>query len=352
MQQIDSEEKWPETDLEYLGKCPACDSGSRSKLFDDIRDYAFHVAPGTWTLWRCGGCEAAYLDPRPTESSIGRAYKSYYTHAKPRSAVLASRKDLVGRVKLGYYNSAFGYNFETGLSVGKIVFKISRTIASSADFGIRHLPAPEYEGAALLDIGCGNGSFLLTARDLGYAAVGLEPDEDAVRQARAIGLDVRMGMVPNSGLPAGSFEQICLSHVFEHLHKPRQAAEEIFQLLRPGGRVWLSQPNLDSVGLSIFGEFWRGLEAPRHLSLHTRESLTRLLNDTGFVDVQIVPAETRATFYFQQSLSMRHLLNPQQTPIPPDWGFRWRERARAANRIARRAPHRGESLTMTARRPG
>jgi 2-polyprenyl-3-methyl-5-hydroxy-6-metoxy-1,4-benzoquinol methylase len=108
-----------------------------------------------------------------------------------------------------------------------------------------------------------------------------------------------------------------LSHVFEHLHKPRQAAEEIFRLLRADGRVWLSQPNLDSVGLSIFGEFWRGLEAPRHLSLHTRKSLTRLLNETGFVDIQIVPAEPRATFCFQQSLSMRHLLNPQQTPIPP-----------------------------------
>jgi SAM-dependent methyltransferase len=351
---VTSEEKWPERDLEQLGSCPACGSGQCTKLFDNLRDYSFHVAPGTWTLWRCTNCEAAYLDPRPTEGAIGRAYESYYTHVKPCSAISADRRKLKARLKLGYYNACFGYNFPTGLVIGRYVFKLARDKASGADFAIRHLSAPIHGNASLLDIGCGNGSFLVTARDLGYVAVGLEPDEHAVRRAQAAGLDVRLGIVPNSGLPSDSFDNICLNQVFEHLHKPRQAAEEIFHLLRPGGRLWLSQPNLDSIGFSTFGEFWRGLEAPRHLCLHNRTSLTRLLKEAGFADVQFVPATTEmeTTYYFQQSLAMKHLLNPQQTAIPPDWDSQWRKRVREANKVARRTPQRSESLTMTARRPG
>lgn len=349
---VTSEEKWPVHDLEELGHCPACGSGRRAKLFGNLRDYAFHVAPGTWTLWRCIGCQAAYVDPRPSESSIGRAYEGYYTHAEPKSTIPTNRMDFNARLQLGYYNAHFGYKFPSGLAVAKSVYKFAPRRTSYAEYAIRHLCAPLHKNASLLDIGCGNGKFLLTARDLGYVAVGLEPDEEAVHRAQAAGLDVRLGMIPNSGLPSRSFENICLNHVFEHLHKPREAAEEIFELLAPGGRVWLSQPNLDSIGLSTFGEFWRGLEAPRHLCLHQRESLTRLLEETGFVKVRLLPTEEAATFYFQQSLAMQQLLNPQRTPVPRGWDSRWEQRARKANKAARHAPWHGESLTMTAERPG
>lgn len=73
---------WPEDELEWLGKCPACGAARRDVLFEGLRDEAFHVAAGRWVLWRCQGCEAAYLDPRPSEASIGRAYANYYTHSE------------------------------------------------------------------------------------------------------------------------------------------------------------------------------------------------------------------------------------------------------------------------------
>jgi 2-polyprenyl-3-methyl-5-hydroxy-6-metoxy-1,4-benzoquinol methylase len=342
---------WPEAELEWLGKCPACGAAPRDEMFGALRDEAFQVAPGRWTLWRCKGCEAAYLDPRPDEASIGRAYANYYTHTKPGSAVSARRMRIKLRLQLGYYNKRYGYDFAAGWAWGALVYKFNPLKARRADYAIRHLPAPPRAGAALLDVGCGNGSFLLTARDLGYAAVGLEPDEDAVHRARDAGLDVRQGLLPDSGLPEASFDHVFLNHVFEHLHKPRAAADEILRLLRPGGRVWLSQPNLGAIGLEVFGASWRGLETPRHLSLYTRQSLARLLSEAGFEAVEMLPAEAAADFYFQQSLSMRQGLNPQTTRTPPGWNAKWREQARAADETARRMPERGESLTMVARKP-
>ncbi|GLR65586.1 hypothetical protein GCM10010909_02640 [Acidocella aquatica] len=349
---MNSSENWPEQDLEWLGKCPACGGEHRSQLFAGLRDLAFQVAPGTWTMWRCLGCEAAYLDPRPSENSIGRAYQNYYTHKQPRSAISDRRKRIKIRRQMGYYNAHYGYDFPGAWPFGKFIFKLDHAKASRADYAIRHLPAPSRKDAMVLDIGCGNGSFLLTARDLGYAAVGLEPDGDAVKRGLAAGLDVRLGLLPDSGLPKSSFDYIFLNHVFEHLHRPREAAAEILSLLRPGGRVWLSQPNLNAIGLSLFGEFWRGLETPRHLCLYTCKSLTRVLHEAGFIDIKMLPAEAVAESYFRQSLAMQQGLNPQQTESPPGWEIDGKKQARAADKAAFRTPERGESLAMTARRPG
>ncbi len=303
-------------------------------------------------MWRCLGCEAAYLDPRPNEHSIGRAYQNYYTHARPESAISGQRRRVKVRRQLGYYNAHYGYDFSGAWPLGKLIFKFDRAKASRADYAIRHLPAPAREGALVLDVGCGNGSFLMTARDLGYAAVGLEPDEDAVSRGRAAGLDVRAGLLPHTGLPENTFDYIFLNHVFEHLHRPREAAAEILRLLRPGGRVWLSQPNLHAAGLALFGEFWRGLEAPRHLCLYTYDSLSRVLREAGFVDMKMLAAEGTAESYFRQSLAMRLGLNPQQEDSPPGWETGVKKQARAANEGGFRAPETGESFALTARRPG
>jgi len=232
---MSADETWPEQDLERIDKCPVCGSAVRSTLFTALRDNTFDVAPGAWTMWRCAGCESAYLDPRPNAASIGRAYSAYYTHAQPRSAISKRRGRWQTRLQLGYYNTRYGYNFPTGSSLAKLVFHFDRSWASEINYAIRHLPAPTRENATLLDIGCGNGSFLLTARDLGYVAVGLEPDEAAVRNGRLAGMDVRQGLVPDSNLPENSFDYIFLNHVFEHLHKPHEATSEILKLLRPGG---------------------------------------------------------------------------------------------------------------------
>jgi len=115
--------------------------------------------------------------------------------------------------------------------------------------------------------------------------------------------------------------------------------------------VWLSQPNLEASGLSQFGSNWRGLEAPRHLCLYTRKSLTYLLREVGFCNIEMLPAEEAAEFYFRQSLAMKNGLNPQQTPNPPGWKPQFKQQARAANKAARSMPERGESLTLVATKP-
>ena len=83
------QDPWPADELEHLGECPVCGGIEREELEAALIDDTFQTAQGEWTLWKCDACHGAYLDPRPDEASIGRAYESYYTHSVGAADALA-----------------------------------------------------------------------------------------------------------------------------------------------------------------------------------------------------------------------------------------------------------------------
>ena len=154
--------RWPQHDLEALGACPVCDGSHRRVLFSGLRDLAFAAAPGEWTMWRCA-CGVAYLDPRPTLSSIGAAYSRYYTHApghqngRPQGTNIIRR--VVADLKNDYLNRTFGYRLPA-MPLGAALVRRTSSSRRALEHSIRHLPAPSSKAMRLLDAGCGNGEFL------------------------------------------------------------------------------------------------------------------------------------------------------------------------------------------------
>lgn len=349
---VDAE--WPKSDLEFLGQCAMCGSKSRTLFFDSLRDRVFGVAPGRWTLWKCNECHAAYLDPRPTEKSIGRAYCAYYTHTSHERSPEAfswTGSGFKGRLKRGYLNQHYGHHLPAAFSIGLLAAAIQPRRQASMDLLIRHLPPPKTKNASLLDVGCGNGAFLLIAKDLGYSTFGLEPDDTAAQKGREAGLNIRNGSLPNSGLPEAHFEHIMLNHVFEHLHRPREAAAEILRLLEPGGRAWFSQPNLESEGLKRFGQDWMALDPPRHLSLYNFKSFTDLLKNTGFEKIELLPPAPEAVVTFPLSFGISEGIVPISTEKPRGWNNRWQKLSRETDKKAFKDPCRAESFTVVAFKP-
>jgi SAM-dependent methyltransferase len=152
-------------------------------------------------------------------------------------------------------------------------------------------------------------------------------------------------------LPAQSFDHVTLKDFLEHVHQPVQALKEVWWLLKPGGRVWLSQPNLGAIGLAEFGKYWRGLEPPRHLTLTDVDGMRRLLQRSGFVNVNVWAPQPSAAFYFKQSLYQRNGLDPYGEEPLPEWGSAWERRCQRADAEAARNYRLGESLTMVAYKP-
>ena len=345
---------WPESDLEHLQSCPACGASARALRFSGLRDKAFGAAEGCWSMFDCEGCGAAYLNPRPNPPSINRAYKRYFTHEALHDnshRYFWRQSNIKARLKTGYLNVKYGYGFAQGLSIGATLVAIKPQLRGQIDYLIRHLPCPEPDRSKLLDVGCGNGEFLALAQALGFDAIGLEPDQQAARVARAGGHDVRQGLLPDPDFEETGFAHLTFNHVLEHLHDPRGALLQCLRLLLPGGRIWLSQPNLGSIGLKKFGANWRGLEAPRHLSLYDFQSISQLLMSVGFERVELLRAEEAAGFYYRQSVAMASNGDPYDDENAVGWTKELQGEADSADRAARSSPELAESLTVVAWRP-
>ena len=314
------------------------------------RDRVSFVAPGEWTLWRCGGCGAAYLDPRPSDDTIGLAYRSYHTHSEQAPAHQAP-PGMAGKLRWalanGYLNSRYGYDFEPSSRLGG---RLARRLPKRrwlADMRVRHLPRPAGR-PRLLDVGCGNGTFLRDMRDAGWEVSGIDPDPGAVAAARATGATVEEGLLTRDTFPAGSFDAVTLSHVVEHLPDPADTLGICLELLRPGGHLWVATPNLDSRGHRRFGRAWRGLEPPRHLAIFTRRALTRLLERLGF-EVVATPRNYMAAFFFRASAAIATGQDPEDASLrePPGLG----RRARLADALTVWRAGGAEELIVIARRP-
>jgi SAM-dependent methyltransferase len=340
---------WPAQQLELLGRCPICGSRERSLRFQGLTDKVFRAAPGAWDLYVCGACRAHYLDPRPTQATIGRAYAGYYTHAQNEtSACFWQDGSWKSRLKTDYLNREYGYAF-AALPLGWAAVRLRPSLRAAIDYHIRHLPAPRGHRAALLDVGCGNGEFLGVATALGFAATGIDFDADAVAAGRGAGFDVRTASMDDLDPGEGRFQHITLSHTLEHLHWPLAALGKCLELLEPGGRVWISLPNMNAPGLERFGRDWRGLEPPRHLTLYGFDSLARLLAAAGFGDIRLMRSDEPAVFYYRQSEAIAQGDDPYGREQA---SAEVAQAAQAANRRARHDPLCGESITVTARRPG
>ena len=348
---------WPVADTETLGCCPVCASAVRESLYTGLRDTVFYCAPGSWNLWRCGNCEIVYLDPRPTQAAIGRAYEAYYTHQSTAHSRFSNVREsgikaLEQRFRNGELNRRFGYTREPALRprwLSSLFAGVLRDEAVRLGRHIRQLPPPLGPASQLLDVGAGNGDFLVVADTLGFRARGLEFDAQAVAVGTARGLRIALGAIPGTSLEANTYEHVTLNHVIEHLHDPVAALRELHTALVPGGRIWVQTPNLDACGHVEFGIHWRGLEPPRHLVLFNAETLRQALSDAGFRDIELLPPAPEAKSYYRRSLAMVHGLRPE-SDANPYWNRTWKRRAQRADRSARKNPERGESITLVGRR--
>ncbi|MBT3369097.1 MAG: class I SAM-dependent methyltransferase, partial [Nitrospina sp.] len=132
-------------------------------------------------------------------------------------------------------------------------------------------------GYRLLDVGCGDGSFLLAAKEAGWNVTGTEMNP---HPARAFNLDIMHNLDQIES--AEQFDCITMWHSLEHMKDIKSALHLIAGLLTPKGRLIIAVPNSDSLQIRLFGPRWLPLDAPRHLYHFTPYSLRFSLENAGF----------------------------------------------------------------------
>lgn len=127
----------------------------------------------------------------------------------------------------------------------------------------------------LLDVGCGDGRVGERFAALGYQVCGVDAAEENVRASRAAGLDAVLadatGALPYA---AERFEVVYAGEIIEHLFDTEAFLAELARVLRPGGALIVTTPNLahlpDRLRLLLGGTPTQTQPLHPYLKLHIR----------------------------------------------------------------------------------
>lgn len=252
---------------EPKGTCPLCGLAGEIQHTKVTDCFEFNSST-RWPVRRCtsSACGCVWLDPCPLENEIYKAYQNYYTHEGVLDAC-------------NYHLAQLSSSSKLTLQLFRKALKLTGIHKKRRKYWLHHL---ERGNGRLLEIGCGDGSRLAALRELGWRVEGQEIDPKAVQHCLTKGLQVHEGSLESLTIEEGSFDIILMSHVLEHVHRPKEFLKICFRLLKPGGRLVLSTPNANSLGHKIYRHYWRPLEAPRHIIVYTPRAISNLLQESGF----------------------------------------------------------------------
>jgi len=242
-----------------MKKCDICGGTTATAVIADMRDN-LAATDQVFAVVRCDDCGHFFTDPIPTAEELDMIYpKQYYAHVGPQ-------KNLKVRGKW-YLKKKCHRPVDGGLHI-RLLNKL--------------LAEPAFrENGRLLDVGCGNGEYLLFAQECGWQVAGVEPDKEAVDHLREGGLDIKQGIAEDLPFESGSFDVVRAWHSLEHTVSPTKALKEIRRVLKDDGRALIGVPNFGCAQSQAMGRHWPALEVPRHLQHFTEDSLKRALAEAG-----------------------------------------------------------------------
>jgi SAM-dependent methyltransferase len=140
----------------------------------------------------------------------------------------------------------------------------------------------------LLDIGCGPGEWMASLGALGWELHGIEVAPVVAEIARKFtGGQVFCGPFEKYQAPVDGFDLIAALALIEHLLEPRELVEWAYQHLRPGGVFMVMTGDRASRHGREAGDQWPYYWIEEHFSYFSGESLRRLYQQAGFVEIRL-----------------------------------------------------------------
>lgn len=245
------------------GKCKVC-GNTENNTFYQVKEMQLGLRE-MFTYMHCGKCGCMQLQDIPAD--LGKYYpnEGYYSF----NADLDIKKpDLLRRIKSSYL--IYGRNPLLGklLSIG---YKAPAYYEWMKTAGVQY-------NDAILDVGTGNGSLLLSLYKIGFTNLtGIDPFIDKELHYGNINI-YRKSIFEIEG----QFDYIMLHHAFEHMDEPLKVLQQLYTLLKHGKYLLLRTPVMNKYSWKKYGVNWMDLDAPRHIIIHSLESMAILAKAAGF----------------------------------------------------------------------
>ncbi len=239
--------------------CPSCGNASHQEKYKS-KDYA---------VVKCDGCDFVYL-PVAAEFEHYVEGEGAWQNARGANTVLRlSKMPLRTRFSLA---TRFRTKFRK---------------KSPVQFLHRHFSDIAHQRIELLDIGCGNGGYLMSL-DEKFVPFGIEISKGLAQQAHE-SFSSRGGSVMNAPTTQAlhqfaphSMGAIVMRSYLEHEAQPLEVLKGCASILKKDGVVVIKVPNYASVNRMFMGANWCGFRFPDHVNYFTPQSLTAMAALAGF----------------------------------------------------------------------
>ena len=140
----------------------------------------------------------------------------------------------------------------------------------------------------LLEVGAGGGGFARVAAARGWTVYATEISPSCAERLRKThGERLFEGDLADVPFEPGTFDVVVMIEVVEHLIDPASYLRAAWRLLRPGGCVFLTTPNLRGVSGRHWGYRWR-IITDEHLTYFDSRSIEKLLTTAGFSESRLL----------------------------------------------------------------
>ena len=229
-----------------MSKCNCCGSEQNTPIF----------AMKGYQLVSCAECGLAFIANPPSQDELARLYSldgaHYHAELQDPTSVQYQR---IARISAQHL---------------RFVHKVA-------------------DGGRLVDVGCSTGQFLGRALAEGFDGSGVEfSPESATFAAAHTGVAIERGSIHDCRLAPGSVDVLTMFDVIEHVPDPAADLAAAWRLLKPGGWLVLSTPNIDglfprlSYSLAHRLDYWPHPEPPYHLYQFSVKTLAAMLEKAGF----------------------------------------------------------------------
>lgn len=237
-----------------LTNCPVCNTSSIGSFIETKAQ--MHFTEEVFNFDQCTNCSLVFLNPRVPLDQLKNYYTSYYLPYRGAQAWGKFEKLVEGSQK----------KLDT-----KRVSRINGTQKLS-------------NTSLILDIGCGNPSFLKSCQEsLRCNTMGIDFSDEGWKNqlARFEGINLQVAEIKdlkNNLQP----DVITMWHYLEHDYTPFENLSYLRSLSKPSTTLVIEIPNFDSSSRKKYGKNWAGWHTPRHLSLFSPNNIELLLKKTGW----------------------------------------------------------------------
>lgn len=249
---------------DIINQCISCQSEDLEPFITTRAQ--MHHDDETFTFVRCEKCGLVMLNPRVDQGSLQKYYSDYYLPFRGPSA-------------WGKYEPLVAKN------LGKTDRKRVKLSQKVIDFS---------KETRVLDVGCGKPTFLdLLQKQTGAYCKGIDFSDEGWKNTpdsfRNIDLEVAEFHEFSTDKP---FDLITMWHYLEHDYQPKETLRRMKEVAHEDSRMLIEVPNFDSWTRKVQKAHWEGYHTPRHTAVYSPETITTLLENSGWKVESVKPYGT------------------------------------------------------------